>query len=211
MPNATAGALNTASLYKTGVTISGTSNDDGAQQQGQGVDYYNLDFNNPFGNAKAFTGITGGYQDEITLQYKDVNGVVTTQALAFPSDLVCNWKTYDQVGEKVLVYEITPQTGNTTTIMQNSPYTRNGWGGFYVCNINQLLAIINWGISNDFLDYPPINFPYVDVTDRVMSSTRISGSFYQTYIGNGAQWNQVSAGTYTMFICRETTLTELGL
>jgi len=204
-------ALNTASLYKTGVTVSVNSGDDGDLEQGQGADFWNLDQDNPFGNTKILTGTSGGYYDEVAANYKDVNDNVTTKALAFPSDLVCNWRTYDQVGATVLVYELTPQSGVAATVMQNAPYTRNGWAGFYVCNFVQLLSIFNWGSINAFMCYPPFDFVYTNTNDRIMSSTRASASFYMTYIGNGAQFNQVSSNLYKLFICRETTLTELGL
>lgn len=46
--------------------------------------YAKLLTDNRFGSKWRYTGVTGGYYDNGTNQYKDVTGVVTTAALAFP-------------------------------------------------------------------------------------------------------------------------------
>jgi len=88
VPNPTAAALNTANIYVTGQATSNNDNDDGDLKRGRGVDWFNLSFVNPWGHSKRFTGTTGGYYDEVADDFKDVDGDVTTKALAFPDDLV---------------------------------------------------------------------------------------------------------------------------
>lgn len=51
-------------------------------------DWHLLRHNNAFGNKYHFTGLTGGYWDNVSGDYKDVSGVVTTQILAFPSGYI---------------------------------------------------------------------------------------------------------------------------
>ncbi len=52
------------------------------------VDYYTLAEDNEWGHNKRLTGDTGGYMDETTGNFFDVNGVATTKALAFPNDIL---------------------------------------------------------------------------------------------------------------------------
>jgi len=49
--------------------------------------------NNEFGHKFRLTGLTGGYWDKGALDYKDVNGVSTSLALAFPSDYIIDQYT----------------------------------------------------------------------------------------------------------------------
>ena len=53
---------------------------------------------NHFGSKWAFTGTTGGYYDRDAADYKDVSGIVTTRALAYPDDLICDWRSFDNGG-----------------------------------------------------------------------------------------------------------------
>ncbi len=50
--------------------------------------FYTLVNDNEFGHKKRFTGDTGGFMDEATGNFFDVNGVATTKALAFPNDIM---------------------------------------------------------------------------------------------------------------------------
>lgn len=92
--------LNTSDIYLDGQTTSYRTGDNVGF--GRGSDWWNLGFNNGFGeNGKRFTGVTGGYQDELDSLYYDVDGVATTEALAFPDDIMLDWGQWDQVGETV--------------------------------------------------------------------------------------------------------------
>lgn len=51
-------------------------------------DFYTLVLDNEWGHKKRLTGDTGGYMDEATGLFYDVNGVATTKALAFPNDIL---------------------------------------------------------------------------------------------------------------------------
>lgn len=64
-----------------------------------GQDFFTLPQPNHFGHNWRFTGITGGYYDRNTSQYKDVDGNVTTRELAYPNDLRCDWATLNENNE----------------------------------------------------------------------------------------------------------------
>jgi len=91
-------------LMKTGQTTSYRTGDDGDLQEGRDVDFFTLDYTNPFGNTQRFTGITGGYYDQTLADYFDKDGVATTEALAFPDDITMDWSTYNASNGKVLGY-----------------------------------------------------------------------------------------------------------
>ena len=57
------------------------------------VDHITLSANNPFGNTKRFTGLTGGYK--VGADWYDAAGVITTEVLAFPLDMVLDWFGYN--------------------------------------------------------------------------------------------------------------------
>ena len=88
-------ARSTAKALKTFQTTSYTTGDDGNTQRGRLVDFWTLDEANPFGSLKRFTGITGGYQNEATTVYYDVNNSVTTEAGAFPEGIIIDWAVFD--------------------------------------------------------------------------------------------------------------------
>jgi hypothetical protein len=74
-------------LMKTGQTTSYRTGDDGDLQEGRDVDFFTLDYTNPFGNTNRFTDELGG-QD-------------------YTDDIVIDWSTYNAVTGKVLgVYRI---------------------------------------------------------------------------------------------------------
>ena len=95
-----------AKILKTGQTVSYVGGDDGDIEAGRSVDFFTLSANNPFGNTFRFTGLTGGYvgPDPYGLVYRDVAGVVTSRAGAFPESILLDWSTYD--GSTVLMYYI---------------------------------------------------------------------------------------------------------
>ena len=91
----------TARLMKTGQTTSYVTGDDGDIQAGRETDFLTLLENNPFGNKKRFTGVTGGYREGGV--WRDVNGNnVGSQTAAFPDNIYIDWSTYN--GTIVLGY-----------------------------------------------------------------------------------------------------------
>ena len=87
------GGENVSNLYKTGVTDSVRTGDDGDLEEGRGVDWFNLGYNNPWGHGFRFVGSTGGYTDRTG--WFDKNGVATTYAAAFPNDECSDWAYYN--------------------------------------------------------------------------------------------------------------------
>ncbi len=74
-------------LMKTGQTTSYRTGDDGDLQEGRDVDFFTLDYINPFGNTNRFTDELGG--------------------TAYANNIVIDWSTYNAATGKVLgVYRI---------------------------------------------------------------------------------------------------------
>ena len=87
----------TTNVLNTGQETAFLSGDDGdrylngdyaAQNVADITDFYTLTEVNEWGHLKRFTGDTGGYMDEATGSFFDVNNVATTKALAFPNDIM---------------------------------------------------------------------------------------------------------------------------
>lgn len=204
--------INTSNIYKTGA-FAFKPGDDGNNPRGRGVDFYNLNFTNPFGNIKAYTGITGGSYNESLSQYEDVNGNVTTEALAFPNTLILNWKSYDQISKDVLCMNYTKDNSLApNTMMANAPYTFGGFAGFYVANDDELDSyVIENGVA---MNWPPINFGIGTggVIDRVHTSTSVSTVSNVVYINNWSRNQATGTGSGTVFYVRYlNTVTDLGL
>ena len=182
---------NSASLFKTGANVSYQAQDDGALQFGNGVDFFTLNANNPFGNLNRFTDSLG------------------TQIYA--NGIVIDWLTWNVGGSTVRAYYNTLNAADTlTNQLDNQPYTQASFTGWYVCNYVELTNIFNLGITRDYLNYAPFNHSVGESTTRVWVSTRDSASigiFYSgTSIGVGNH-----TGSYQALLTREFTLTELGL
>jgi hypothetical protein len=206
--------LNTSTISKTGDSASVNSYDDGFLLRGRGVDFFTLSFNNPFGNNQAYTGLTGGYYDQLTSQYKDVNGTLTTEVLAFPDALIISWKSYDTISGDFFTMSYNElQTGTTVSMITGagaSGYTRGSFNGFYVCNINEMLLYFKWGGVG--LQWSPVTFDIGagGVIGRVATSTGF-GTNYEAFVTEAAI-NYISAtGLNTVFIGRYLNLTDIGL
>jgi len=98
----------TAELLKTGQTTSYRTGDDGDDERGRSINgYFDLLANNPFGHSKRFTGTTGGYYDDTSSGFKDVNGVAVAGKLnAFPDYIAVDWATLSTDGSNVLGYYV---------------------------------------------------------------------------------------------------------
>ena len=86
-----------SNVLMTGQDITYATNDDGARflagEYSSVIladisDFYTLVDNNEWGHKKRFTGDTGGYMDESTGIWYDINGVLTTKALALPNSII---------------------------------------------------------------------------------------------------------------------------
>jgi hypothetical protein len=185
--------LNTSSLFKTGANVSYAAKDDGQFQFGRGVDFFTLDFNNGFGNTNKFTDNLG------------------TQI--FANGIVIDWSTWNVGGATVRAYyNIANPAALLSTQLNNQPYTRASFAGWYVCNYKELVNIFNLGVFRNFLNYPPFNYevnPSV-ATTRVWTSTMDSVSFNLAYNGIAISTSNLSF-QHVALLTREFTLTELGL
>jgi hypothetical protein len=148
-----------ATLMKTGQTVSYRTGDDGDIEAGREVDFFTLSANNPFGNNKRFTGITGGYQIGGVNYNKD--GGTTTAALAFPHDIVIDWSTTKSDGTKVLGWSRLYNGNNNwnnnidnALVYTISTYT-TGWR---LPNIIELTSIVSYSsVPSLSLNYEPFN------------------------------------------------------
>jgi hypothetical protein len=198
-------AINTASIYKTGADAINFNYDDAFLKRGRGTDFYNLDFDNPhLPHNKAYTGKDGGYHDEVTDDYRDKDGNITTEALAFPDGIVLCWKSYDQVSKDVFCVDYNQLSGVVSTTILGagaSGYTRGGFAGFYVCNMKELDIIYNEESVKTGFNWKPFSFIIGagGATDRVYSSTPF-GTNYKGHVNNAVTNQLTPAATAKMYV-----------
>ena len=121
-----------AELLKTGITTSYLPGDDGALQQGRGIDFFTLEEPNIFGNTNRFTDTNGlqVYGDFMVLDHQTNDGV---NILGYLKEIVPS----DSMGFQLAYINLIP--------------------GLKMVNINQLMNICNWGEYFDPLNYAPFN------------------------------------------------------
>jgi hypothetical protein len=101
-------------LYKSGLTTSLITNDEGTTQQGDNPSFLRLNFTNCFGNDYILTGVLGGYQDEAGVYRLKDGTVAANRAAAFPDEIVINHSTWRPSTLTVwgLAYDGVPSMGN---------------------------------------------------------------------------------------------------
>lgn len=142
----------TSMPLKTEQTISNSMGDDGNTQRGRnfitlpivnGVQQLNF-----FGSKWRFTGVTGGYFDRDTSQYKDINGNITTRSNAYPDGLRCDWSTLDSDNNFILFYiddAIPSQNDWATSLMLCNTYSNGVFTlGWSMPNMNELSLLTNF-------------------------------------------------------------------
>jgi hypothetical protein len=156
------------------------------------VDHITLAENNPFGNTKRFTGLTGGYK--VGASYFNAAGGGTTEALAFPNDIVIDWSEshYNYVVAMSRFLNAPVTNGNNPTQLTNIA-TLNSGAGF--------AGYTDWGrLSKQFSDnlgdqtLGPLAFNFDPFNQA--STAGVLGAFYlqENYAATGGQWS-VSAIT----------------
>ena len=158
-------------LMKTGQTTSYRTGDDGDLQEGRDVDFFTLDYTNPFGNTNRFTDEIGG----------------TTYA----NNWVIDWTTYNTVTGKVLGWYRVLQVAS---IWNNAVDNALGsFGTFSNCrlpNVIELTNILNFGLVG-VLSYNPFN---IATGVQLATSTTVSNA-PTLYIRKGSTNGVESAAT----------------
>lgn len=191
------------------------ADDDGQSQYGKTVDFYTLSGIGSdwfFGHTRRFTGITGGYHDGTN--YVDVNGNVTTKALAFPETIVLDWTQYDRLTGNVIGCQYNPTfSGNVTWLSAKASCfgftTASFTTGWRWGNINEIEQFHNEGINPGFA-YPP----FEDITVGVSlwsSTTPLSDTTRARIIRNDTKVNNglKSAASARAFPLRTFNISEL--
>jgi len=135
----------TAMVLKTGQTNSSRIGDDGDIRAGR--DRTTLGETNKFGNTFRFTGVTGGYHDG---NWRDVDGNIVTEAVAFPNAIAVDWASLDQVSGDVLFWKYTDNGANATwndCIDGALALNLGGYSDWYLPNIAQFFSLFNMGIQ----------------------------------------------------------------
>lgn len=199
-----------ATLMKTGQTTSFRTGDDGDLQEGRDTDFFTLPSDNPFGNTNRFTGTSGGYYDGGTSNFKDVAGVVTTYALAFPDDIMIDWSTFN--GTTFLMYHIENNLldGVVNLITTSTAATFGGFSTWRLWNVNEAINLLNWSGLN-YYGYEPILSGNTTTLDFFVTSTAVnSGSCFQIRPATSTPITPVSIGnSRRAYPVRTTNISEL--
>ncbi|MCK5015442.1 MAG: hypothetical protein KAS32_00055 [Candidatus Peribacteraceae bacterium] len=181
-----------AELMQTGANVLFRPNDDGDLQFGRGIDFFTLNSLNPFGNSNRFTDTLG------------------TQIYA--NDVIIDWSTRNDITEKVLCYsrDLVP-TDTYNNHIDNQPFTRDSLSDWFVCNIKQLINMYNYSILRNYMNFAPFNVIVIGVAGRIWSSTGESVSVALSYSGSSSSLVDLKSNSFRAMVCREYTLTELGL
>jgi len=119
-------------------------------------DFYNLkpslNLSNTFGHYRRFTGQTGGYFNEPTLNYRDVNHLPTTKNLAFPNDYLIDHLTG-------LGYIIVNQWTDTfQNILNNiNSLVFNGFSDFRMVNLYEFMMVNDSRRTQNANQMPPFS------------------------------------------------------
>lgn len=146
---------------------------------------------NIFEHLFRWTGLTGGYYDPDTDEYKDVDGSTTTEALAFPDAYVI-----DHFTGLAFMNARLGQANLTSILTQVNDYSIAGFDDFYLPNMNEYMSVSdmeekfpsyntkpfqNWGGSQKHTatTYKP-NTAYnwqLQLQGHVQASTKTSSKF----------------------------------
>ena len=217
LPDAVCPALTSYSAMtnQTGQTTSYEADDDGATELGKTLTFYRLKGTGAdwhFGHTWRFTGITGGYHNGTN--YVDVNGTVTTKALAFPETIVLDWTQLDRLTGDLIGCQYNPTlTGNVTWLSAKATcfgFTTASFAtGWRWGNINEIVEFYNEGTNPGFA-YPP----FEDITAGASlwsSTTPLSDTTRARIIRNDTKINNglKSAASARAFPIRTFNISEL--
>jgi len=134
----TAVSRSTALLMKTNQTVSYRTGDDGDVEAGRDVSFLVLAENNIFGNTNRFTDTVGGqtYANNIIIDHSTYDGSKVFGWYKLSSPILYTWN-------QAIDWAVALSVGGFTS-------------GWRLPNINQLMSVMNWGISSN-LNYAPFS------------------------------------------------------
>lgn len=134
----TAVSRSTALLMKTNQTVSYRTGDDGDIEAGRDVSFLVLAENNIFGNTNRFTDTVGGqtYANNIIIDHSTYDGSKVFGWYKLSSPILYTWN-------QAIDWAVALSVGGFTS-------------GWRLPNINQLMSVMNWGISSN-LNYAPFS------------------------------------------------------
>jgi len=178
-----------ATLLKTGQTTSYRTGDDGDIQAGRDVDFFTLNYTNPFGNTNRFTDELGG--------------------ATYANGVVIDWSTYD--GATVSGYYVgdatTARNWDTSIDWALSLSVSTFTTGWRLPNIFDLMNVSYYAQGSIF-DYPPFNI----TTPMWSSNTYVGGTTQAWYFTNDGRLTRLAktSNNRTM-ACRTFTVTGTTL
>lgn len=106
--------------------------------------------NNIFGHRFKETGLTGGYHDHLTNDFKDVNGTVTTKDLAFPDNYVIdNHSGYGWINE-----EVAPASLWADMLDDIEVFSMAGFSDYHAPSSSELVQLVQWANPQNFQTRP---------------------------------------------------------
>ena len=138
---------------------------------------------NIFNHFFRYTGLDGGYYDESDSQFKDEFAVITTEALAFPSDYLIDHFT--GLGHIRSFLDISAWIDGFATI---DALSQAGFSDYFRHNINELASIVDYSKTQ-----PKARIPFVDWSNfRNASSTTLESNSSNVHIidGGGGTLNE---------------------
>ena len=127
-----------ATLIKTGQTTSYRTGDDGDLEAGRATSFTVLASNNPWGNTNRFTDTAGGqtYANNIRIDWSTYDGSTVLGYYQLSTSLLYTWN-------QAIDWAVALSTAGFTS-------------GWRIPNINELMNIMNWGLSAN-LNYAPFS------------------------------------------------------
>ena len=127
-----------ATLIKTGQTTSYRTGDDGDIEAGRATSFTVLESNNPWGNTNRFTDTAGGqtYANNIRIDWSTYDGSTVLGYYQLSTSLLYTWN-------QAIDWAVALSTAGFTS-------------GWRIPNINELMNIMNWGLSAN-LNYAPFS------------------------------------------------------
>lgn len=154
------------------------------------TDFHTLSNVNEWGHFKRFTGDTGGYLDEATGIFYDVNGVVSTYALAFPNDNYRDYYTRKKWNTRrtgAVVYNTLPTTISTAT--------KGGETGWRLPTINEYFSIMyNGDLYSDYIDSRIFNWSVFNMGSLSIPKDDTT-RFFQFNQSTGVSFKQTRTST----------------